>query len=94
MPGQRWGIPRPYPYLPDRLLVGEVRQEEALDLWIVPGTTACRDVLTTCQLARKAIVKLCALPLLAGENVVARLHSHVNTRKPVSDCRGCERATL
>jgi pilus assembly protein CpaF len=54
---------------PDRLLVGEVRQEECLDLLIglnsgVPGMCTLHA-----NSAREAITKLCTLPLLAGENV-------------------------
>jgi pilus assembly protein CpaF len=54
---------------PDRLIVGEVRQEEALDLLIslnsgVPGMATVHA-----NSAREAVIKLCTLPLLAGENV-------------------------
>jgi len=54
---------------PDRIIVGEVRQEECLDLLIalnsgVPGMCSIHA-----NSAREAIVKLCTLPLLAGENV-------------------------
>ena len=54
---------------PDRLLVGEVRQSEALDLLValnsgLPGMTSIHA-----NSASEAIVKLVTLPLLAGENV-------------------------
>ena len=54
---------------PDRIIVGEVRQEECLDLLIslnsgLPGMCSIHA-----NSAREAIVKLCTLPLLAGENV-------------------------
>lgn len=54
---------------PDRLLVGEVRQHEALDLLIalnsgLPGMTSIHA-----SSAAEAVVKLVTLPLLAGENV-------------------------
>ena len=54
---------------PDRLLVGEVRQREALDLLIalnsgLPGMTSIHA-----NSAAEAVVKLITLPLLAGENV-------------------------
>ncbi|MDQ1673780.1 MAG: pilus assembly protein CpaF [Frankiaceae bacterium] len=54
---------------PDRLIVGEVRQEEALDLLIalnsgIPGLATIHA-----NSAREAVTKLCTLPLLAGENV-------------------------
>ena len=57
---------------PDRLIVGEVRQEECLDLLIafnsgIPGMTSVHA-----NSAREALAKLCTLPLLAGENVTHR----------------------
>jgi pilus assembly protein CpaF len=57
---------------PDRLILGEVRQEECLDLLIafnsgIPGMTSVHA-----NSAREALVKLTTLPLLAGENVSHR----------------------
>lgn len=57
---------------PTRIIVGEVRQAEALDLLIalnsgLPGMTSVHA-----NSARTAITKLCTLPLLAGENVSSR----------------------
>jgi pilus assembly protein CpaF len=57
---------------PNRLVVGEVRQEEALDLLIalnsgIPGMCSVHA-----NSAREAVVKLCTLPLLAGPNVTAQ----------------------
>ncbi len=57
---------------PNRLIVGEVRQEECLDLLIalnsgIPGMTSLHA-----NSAREALVKLTTLPLLAGENVSQR----------------------
>jgi pilus assembly protein CpaF len=54
---------------PSRIVVGEVRQEECLDLLVslnsgVPGLTSLHA-----NSAREALVKMCTLPLLAGENV-------------------------
>lgn len=54
---------------PDRLLVGEVRQHEALDLLValnsgLPGMTSIHA-----NSATEALTKLTTLPLLAGENV-------------------------
>ncbi|HEY0360074.1 MAG TPA: ATPase, T2SS/T4P/T4SS family [Mycobacteriales bacterium] len=54
---------------PSRLIVGEVRQAECLDLLIalnsgVPGMASLHA-----NSAREAVTKLCTLPLLAGENV-------------------------
>lgn len=56
---------------PSRIIVGEVRQEECLDLLIslnsgLPGMCSVHA-----NSAREAIVKMCTLPLLAGENVSA-----------------------
>lgn len=56
---------------PDRLVVGEVREAEALDLLIalnsgVPGACSIHA-----NSAREALVKLCTLPLLAGRNIDA-----------------------
>jgi pilus assembly protein CpaF len=54
---------------PSRLVVGEVRQEECLDLLLalnsgVPGMCSVHA-----NSAREALVKMCTLPLLAGANV-------------------------
>ncbi len=54
---------------PDRLVVGEVREAECLDLLIalnsgVPGMCSIHA-----NSAREALVKLCTLPLLAGRNI-------------------------
>jgi pilus assembly protein CpaF len=56
---------------PDRLVVGEVREAEALDLLIamnsgLPGASSVHA-----NSARDALVKLCTLPLLAGRNIDA-----------------------
>jgi pilus assembly protein CpaF len=54
---------------PDRLVVGEVREAEALDLLIalnsgIPGACSIHA-----NSARDALTKLCTLPLLAGRNI-------------------------
>ncbi len=54
---------------PDRIIVGEVRHREALDLLValnsgLPGMTSIHA-----NSAQEAIAKLTTLPLLAGENV-------------------------
>lgn len=54
---------------PDRLVVGEVREAESLDLLIalnsgIPGMCSLHA-----NSARDALVKLCTLPLLAGRNI-------------------------
>jgi len=57
---------------PSRIIVGEVRAEECLDLLLalnagVPGMCTLHA-----NSAREALVKMCTLPLLAGKNVSAR----------------------
>jgi pilus assembly protein CpaF len=57
---------------PSRIIVGEVRQEETLDLLIAlnsgfPGMTSIHA-----SSAREALAKLTTLPLLAGENISHR----------------------
>jgi len=54
---------------PDRIIVGEVRQEEALDLLIALNSGLPGMCSIHANSAREAIVKLCTLPLLAGDNV-------------------------
>jgi pilus assembly protein CpaF len=54
---------------PDRLIVGEVRQEEALDLLIALNSGLPGMCTLHANSAREAVSKLCILPLLAGENV-------------------------
>jgi pilus assembly protein CpaF len=57
---------------PQRIVVGEVRQAECLDLLIalnsgMPGMSTIHA-----NSAREAVTKLCTLPLLAGENIGSR----------------------
>ena len=57
---------------PQRMVVGEVRQAECLDLLIalnsgMPGMSSIHA-----NSAREAVTKLCTLPLLAGENIGSR----------------------
>jgi pilus assembly protein CpaF len=59
---------------PDRLLVGEVRQEECLDLLVALNSGLPGMCTLHANSAREAVTKLCTLPLLAGENVT---HSFV-----------------
>jgi pilus assembly protein CpaF len=56
-------------YPPSRLLVGEVRQEECLDLLIALNSGLPGMCSLHANSAREAVTKLCTLPLLAGENV-------------------------
>ena len=57
---------------PSRIIVGEVRAEECLDLLLalnagLPGMASIHA-----NSARETLVKMCTLPLLAGENISAR----------------------
>jgi pilus assembly protein CpaF len=56
---------------PTRLIVGEVRQEECLDLLIALNSGMPGMCTLHANSAREALVKMCTLPLLAGENVTA-----------------------
>ncbi|QCB94168.1 CpaF family protein [Cellulomonas shaoxiangyii] len=57
---------------PDRILVGEVREAEALDLLIALNAGVPAMCTIHASSAREALVKLCTLPLLAGENITDR----------------------
>ncbi len=56
---------------PDRLVVGEVRDAEALDLLLALNTGVPGAATVHANSARDALVRLCALPLLAGRNIDA-----------------------
>ncbi|QAY73653.1 CpaF family protein [Agromyces protaetiae] len=56
---------------PDRLLVGEVREAESLDLLIALNSGLPGMCTIHANSARDALVKLCTLPLLAGRNIDA-----------------------
>lgn len=57
---------------PNRLLVGEVRQAESLDLLIALNSGLPGMASLHANSAREALTKMCTLPLLAGENVSSR----------------------
>lgn len=57
---------------PNRLIVGEVRQEEALDLLIALNSGVAGMTSVHANSAREALTKLVTLPLLAGENISHR----------------------
>ncbi|HYO86303.1 MAG TPA: ATPase, T2SS/T4P/T4SS family [Dermatophilaceae bacterium] len=57
---------------PSRMIVGEVRQAECLDLLIALNSGLPGMCTVHANSSREAIVKMCTLPLLAGENVSAR----------------------
>ncbi len=56
---------------PDRLVVGEVREAEALDLLIALNSGLPGMCSIHANSAREALSKLCTLPLLAGRNIDA-----------------------
>ncbi len=56
---------------PTRLVVGEVRQEECLDLLVAMNAGMPSMCSIHASSARQAISKMCLLPMLAGNNVSA-----------------------
>lgn len=54
---------------PSRIIVGEVREAEALDMLIAMNSGLPGLASIHANSARDAVVKLCTLPLLAGENI-------------------------
>lgn len=54
---------------PDRLVVGEVREAESLDLLIALNSGLPGACSIHANSARDALAKLCTLPLLAGRNI-------------------------
>jgi pilus assembly protein CpaF len=57
---------------PSRIIVGEVRQAEALDLLIALNSGLPGMCTVHANSAREAVTKMCTLPLLAGVNVSLR----------------------
>jgi pilus assembly protein CpaF len=57
---------------PSRMIVGEVRAEECLDLLLALNAGLPGMCTIHANSAREALVKMCTLPLLAGENISAR----------------------
>ena len=66
---------------PSRIIVGEVRQEESLDLLIALNSGLPGMCTIHANSAREAVTKMCTLPLLAGENV-----SHAFVVPTVAGC--------
>lgn len=56
---------------PTRVVVGEVRGAEALDLLLALNSGLPGMATLHANSARDALVKLCTLPMLAGENISA-----------------------
>ena len=57
---------------PSRIIVGEVRAEECMDLLLALNAGLPGMCTIHANSAREALVKMCTLPLLAGENISAR----------------------
>ena len=57
---------------PSRIIIGEVREAESLDMLIALNAGVPGMCTVHANSARDAIVKMCTLPLLAGENVSDR----------------------
>lgn len=57
---------------PSRIIVGEVRAQECLDLLLALNAGLPGMCTLHANSAREALVKMCTLPLLAGENISAR----------------------
>src|SRR3954466_436002 len=57
---------------PSRIIVGEVRAEECLDLLLALNAGLPGMCTIHANSAREALVKMCTLPLLAGGNISAR----------------------
>jgi pilus assembly protein CpaF len=57
---------------PSRIIVGEVRSEECLDLLLALNAGLPGMCTLHANSAREALVKTCTLPLLAGENISSR----------------------
>ncbi|MEO5653933.1 MAG: ATPase, T2SS/T4P/T4SS family [Marmoricola sp.] len=57
---------------PTRIIVGEVRSAECLDLLLALNSGLPGMATLHANSAREALVKLCTLPLLAGENISSR----------------------
>jgi pilus assembly protein CpaF len=76
---------------PDRLVVGEVRDAEALDLLLALNTGVPGAATIHANSAREALAKLAALPLLAGRNIDATFVQPA-VAASVSLVAHCERA--
>ena len=54
---------------PDRIIVGEVREAEALDMLVAMNAGLAGMCSVHANSAHDALTKVCTLPLLAGENI-------------------------
>lgn len=60
---------------PSRIIVGEVRAEECLDLLLALNAGLPGMCTLHANSAREALVKMCTLPLLAGDNIQKGMYS-------------------
>ena len=56
---------------PSRIIIGEVREAESLDMLIALNAGVPGMCTVHANSAREALIKVCTLPLLAGDNVTA-----------------------
>jgi pilus assembly protein CpaF len=57
---------------PDRIIIGEVREAEAFDMLVALNAGIPGMCTVHANSGREAVMKMCTLPLLAGENVSAQ----------------------
>lgn len=72
---------------PSRLIVGEVRQQECLDLLIALNSGLPGMASIHANSAREAITKTCTLPLLAGDNIGSPIMAPRHLSLTVTSCR-------
>lgn len=65
---------------PTRIIVGEVRSAEALDLLLALNSGLPGMATLHANSAREALVKLCTLPMLAGDSILKGVHSRLHCR--------------
>ena len=70
---------------PDRLIVGEVREAEALDMLVALNSGLAGMCTIHANSAADALTKLCTLPLLAGENIVVHCERDRQGRRRVRE---------
>ena len=78
---------------PSRMIVGEVRAEECLDLLLALNAGLPGMCTIHANSAREALVKTCTLPLLAGENISARFVVPTVAAASTSSCTSASTST-
>ena len=74
---------------PSRIIVGEVRQEESLDMLLALNSGLPGMCTVHANSAREAIAKMCTLPLLAGENFPIRKKARSERDSACCPCWSC-----